>query len=189
MYASGNLDAADRPLDKHAVNGMVNLGEFMHVLSQLTVEVVRKDNTVDPDLEVYDLIVSTVSSTANLSLDSAKLSVEDGNSASYRFITGTPILLTNIPASGYTAFFFPGTEDNVFITITVGKGATTVTRSYPVSAFINVDNENQDVRLERAKRTTLRIEIAGIPVQDAELDLKATLSEWNQKGNFVVNVK
>lgn len=188
MVASGNMDADDRPLDKHTVNGLVNLGEFRHVLSQLTVEVVRKDNTVDPAIQVFDLIVSTVSSSGNLSLDDAQLSVADGNAATYRFIN-TPTPLTSIPASGYTAFFFPGTQDNVFITIVVGTPITNITRSYPISAFINVNGGEQDIVLERAKRTTVRIEVAGIPVQDAELNLKATLSEWNQKGDFVVNVK
>lgn len=189
MYASGNLEAASRPLNKLAPAGKVDLGEFMHVLSQLTVEVVRKDNNVDADLMIYDLTVSTNSTAGALSLRDGDLQVADGAAASYRFIE-TPVLLTGFPAGGFTSFFYPGTEDDVQVSIVIGKGTTTVTRSYPVSSFRNVNDENLSVTLERAKRTTLRIEIAGIPVQDGlELNLKATLSEWNQKGDFVVNVK
>jgi len=189
MVASGNMDAIDRPLNKLAIDGMVNLGEFRHVLSQLTVQVVRKDNNVDAELLVNNLTVSTESSIASLTLDSANLEVTPDNEVSYKYISD-PILLTNVASGGYTALLFPGTQDDVWVSIEVGKGGSWVTRSFPVSSFINVDPDNPDVALERAKKTTLKIEIAGIPVQNSlQLDLKATLSEWNQKGDFVVNIK
>lgn len=189
MYASGNFDTETRPLNKQVLDGKVDLGEFTHVLSQLTVEVVRKDNNVDPALMVYDLTVSTNATTGSLSLRNGDLYVSDGLASSYRFID-TPVLLTSFPAGGFTSFFYPGTEDDVQVEIVIGKSPTSVTRSYPVSAFRNVNDENLGVTLERAKRTTLRLEIAGIPVQDgAQLNLKATLSEWDQRGDFVVNVK
>lgn len=190
MYASGNVNAAETPYNK--LSGKVNLGEFRHIMSRLTVEVVPQQG-MNPAIRISNLTVSTSSHEASFFLAQGDegLSVIDTPTNNFTYtLVNTPPFAT-IPVSE-TVQLFPGTEETVRIMIGLIDTSTnnSIDQVFLISSFDNITNSGEPLTLERAKNTTLRIEIASVPVREDEdqIILKGTLTDWNEKGNFGIHI-
>ncbi|MCD7900708.1 MAG: fimbrillin family protein [Bacteroides sp.] len=184
MYASNNTN----PQPYNKTNPLVDLGQFKHALSQLTIEVVAGEN-MPSSMRVSNLSVTTPARTASLSLP-------DGDNGLQ--ITTASIPYTGTLANGLVDFqnglitnwlyLFPGTQDVTEISITLVDTATnqTFSRDYMMSFFIN--EMNDPILLERAKNTTLRmiVEVTEVENPTLTLSLQGLITDWVDKGNFGV---
>lgn len=190
MYASGNVDAATTPYNK--LSGKVNLGEFRHIMSRLTVEVVAADG-MNPAIRVSNLSVTTTSHSAQFFLAQGDegLVVLDTPANTFTFnLVNTPPFAT-IPVSNMISLF-PGTEETVRIYIGLIDTSTNdaIDQVFLMSSFENITQSGVPLALERAKNTTLRIEVSSVPVREDEdqIILKGTLTDWNERGNFGIHI-
>ncbi len=191
MYASGNVNAETTPYNK--LSGKVNLGEFKHIMSKLTVEVAAQDG-MNPNIVVNNLAVRTTTHQALffMELGDSGLSTLDtpDEPFSYTLVDG-PTPFVN-PSISHTMFLFPGTEESVRIAIGLVDTTTgsSIDQVFLVSSFNNLTNSGEPLTLERAKNTTLRIEVNSVPVREDEdkIILRGTLTDWNQKGNFGIHI-
>jgi len=190
LYASSNETAATTPYNK--VSKRVNLGQFKHALSQLTVKVVA-DPTMDPSIRIGSLRVSTPYSTAQLYLPGGDNGLYVADQAAQDFVytlisTGTVFGTQGITK---TVLLFPGTQDYTKISIDLISTDNTLTtsRSYMVSYFHDDVDPNIPLALERGENTILTITVKGQSVDTTDIELTGTLSPWNYKGDFGITIK
>lgn len=186
MYASGNTDP--QPFNK--TNGTVQLGEFRHLLSKLTVRVVA-DPDMDETIEVYNLTVSTNSRSASFPLYSGDdgLTVIPAPQEYVATLIQDNIHFKTQPFSK-TIFLFPGTEDDVKISI--GLVDTSNSNEYSTSFMMSyfVDPSGAEVTLERAKNTVLTINVVNVGIQnpDRNIQLEGTIKDWDFRGDFQIDI-
>ncbi len=187
MYASGNTNP--QPYNKN--RGTVSLGEFRHILSKLTVRVVA-DNDMSPNIEISRLAVST-------NLRSASFPLYGGDDA--LIVTPAPERYEAVLISGNTHFktqpfsstmhLFPGTQDDVQISITLvdTSNGTSFSADYMVSFFTNT--EGTAVTLERAQNTVLTLNVLTVGVQnpDRNISLEGAITDWDYRGDFGVSIQ
>jgi len=190
LYASANENAETTPYNK--ISKRVDLGQFKHALSQLTVEVVA-DSTMDATMQVNSLRVSTYRRTAALNLLEGDNGLIVGENADSEFVytlvsTNTPFKTQKISK---TVLLFPGTQDVTKISIDLFStgNPTTVSKEYMVSYFQDNLNPNEPLTLERGKNTILTINVKGKNVNTTDIELQGTLSPWNSQGNFGITIK
>ena len=188
MYASNNVN----PQPYNKVDSVVDLGEFRHALSQLTVKVIAGDG-LPSTIKVNKLSVSTTATVANLFLPLG----DDGLIVTY----GTDYF-TNELVGGTTDFqngviqqslyLFPKTQDVTMVSITLvdtSNANNTFEGSYMMSYFES-DNLGEEIKLERAKNTLLEItvEITNIENPNTEIDLKGKITPWIDGGDFSIGI-
>ncbi len=186
LYASANGTAATTPYNKDSKR--VNLGEFRHALSQLTVKVVA-DTIMDPSIRINSLRVSTPKDKAAWILpdgDNGLLLLEDAEEDFVYNLISSGSVAFDSGGTTHTVLLFPGTEDVTQISIELFStdNPTTVYKEYMVSYFQSILDPEEPIRLERGKNTILTITVKGINVVTDEIELKGTLSPWNDKGDF-----
>lgn len=187
MYASNNLN----PQPYNKTTGAVNLGEFMHALSQLTIEVIA-DPGMSETIEVSDLTVSTTARSATLMLTTS-------DNALSVYSADVPYVASLV--SGLTSFvnqdivrrvlLFPGTEDETQISITLidTSNLQVFTGNY-MASFFQSDTPGQPITLQRAKNTVLRIYVRNIGVEnpDQDIQLQGIVTEWDERGNYRIPI-
>jgi len=187
MYAAGNATAAQTPYDKHSEK--VHLGEFRHVMSKLTIEVIAEEG-MNPDTRIHNLQVSTTRSRGILSMQNGLMAAGEDKNFTYSLISGIEDFR---PMLADTVLLFPETENDITIMISVGTGNPddVVDISYSMSSFKNLENEGEELKLEAGKNTVLRIRVSGVPVREEDdmIKLEGILSEWIYKGDFGVIIQ
>lgn len=191
MYAMGNTSPIAGPHWK-SERAAVNLGQFKHVLSQLTVQVVG-DPAMSPTIVISNLEVSTTNENATFDLtkgdDGFALTGLDGEYFAYEMVQqATPFLN---PSFSKTILLYPGTEEVTKISITLMDQAhpnSSVTKSYMMPYFQNITNIGSPVTLERGVNTILQIYVKSINVVDSDIDLLGQVSDWNYGQNFGVTI-
>ncbi len=186
LYASNNSAAI--PFNKDS--RQVDLGQFRHALSQLTVVVVA-DESMAPNIQLSSLRVSTPKTIANLFLTLPD-SILVGENAEQDFIH--TLASGNIPFKDQeirqTILLFPGTEDYTKITIDLYSTTdpTTTSKEYMVSYFQDDTNPNESIKLERGKNTILTIKVKSRGINSTDIELDGTLSNWNYQGDFGITI-
>ena len=175
----------------------VDLGDFKHMMSQLTVEV-RADGGMQGNIVITDLHVRTPRRSGSLSLvDSEWINQTDGSPFTYRLFpeTGTTETAFQSAPVSKTVLLFPGSEDVTTISITLlDKGASTPTpymREFMMPFFPNIDPASTEtMKLEQGMNTTLRLTVKniGIPTPTTDINLEGVLSDWNERGKFGVTI-
>lgn len=186
MYASNN--SAFQPYNK--TSGVVNLGEFRHVLSKLTVEVIANPE-MSASIVVTNLSVSTPMRTGDFLLyggDEA-LTVYPADINYIATLASGSVEFKNQPLSN-TMLIFPGIQDQVLVSITLVDTSNGLDYSadFMVSFFTNSSNE--PVILERAKNTVLRIYVSNVGVDDPDrnIQLEGVLTDWDYRGDFGISI-
>ena len=186
LYASANDTSTIVGYSKIPTVPVVNLGEFRHALSKLTIELVA-DTSMPAQIEVTSLKVATKKKSAQywLQLGDNGLSVtNDDDNFIYDVVsTATQFKNNSIRKAMY---LFPGTEDYTEITLELFDGIITFSRTYLMSFFQT--GTDLPVKLEAGKNTTLRLTVKGIPTAGGEISLQGSLTGWNQRGEFGVNI-
>lgn len=191
MYASNNT--GPQPYSKNKPE--VDLGEFRHALSQLTINVIAGDNLPD-NIKVSNLTVRTLATTASLVLP-----LGDEGLVVSTLDEGPPF--ENVLVGGITDFqndiitrkmmIFPGVEDytGVGITLLDTNNGQAFEARYMMSFFENVNSAGEPVRLERAKNTTLEIwvNITDVENPNETLELKGKITPWIDGGDFGIIIE
>lgn len=189
MCASGNTNL--QPYNK--TSGTVNLGEFQHALSQLTIQVEPATN-MPSTIRITGLTVSTQARSGSLLLyrgvDGISPNLTTGNPLEITLVTGSvDFSHQNIVRS---QLLFPGTEDYTQISISLVDTATqsTLSRTYQMSYFAN-DVEGEPIRLQRGKNTVLRIIVSVVNVEnpDEAIVLNGSITDWNYQGRYGVTIQ
>lgn len=185
MYATANTNHtaySKTPLQS------VNLGEFQHAFSQLTVEVFA-DPGLNPDVRLTNLSVKTSKRSTSFDLATGTLyEPADEDNFVYNIVTEETQLSSSNPI-GKTVFLLPGTEDVTEISIGLKDNVVFTSHDFMMSFFQNVSNNQEPLLLERGKNTTLRIIVKSTNISTEQVDLQGVLSDWNQKGNFNLIIK
>lgn len=185
MYASNNT--ANMPHSK--TTGVVNLGEFRHALSQLTIKV-NAAAGLPPKITVSRLAVSTSYGTADLFLPEGDNGLKPLKGATYEavLLDGSTGLASTISR---TLLLFPGTEDETKISIAIydTEIGNYFTGNYMLSVFQS-DKLGQPILLEPGKNTELRItvNIADLQNPSAPIGLKGRITDWDYKGHFNIGI-
>ena len=190
LYASNNLT----PQAYNKNNSTVNLGEFMHLLSQLTVEVIAQNN-MSPTIRLSELTISTKATSGTFNLlegeNSLNVDVLQGNPQRIPFVSGQ-VDFRN-PKASYTQLLFPETESYTEISIGLIDTSNNFTfnRSYMMSYFQNDNGLREPITLQRGKNTLLRIQVNGIGVDDPDLNisLSGIITDWNDQGRYGVTIE
>jgi len=187
LYSAGNANAELTPYNKHSE--VVDLGEFQHALSQLTIQVIAGNN-MNPDVRVTKIEVYTANGSGQLNIQDGEINVLE-NDLTYSLASD---LVPFIPDSlSQTVLLFPGTEDRMRVNISLHIEGTEqrADLSYAMSSFNNITHNGEDLVLERGRNTILKLRISGVPVQeDDELNqLDGILSEWIYKGDFGITIQ
>lgn len=185
MYASNNT--AYIPHNK--TTGVVDLGEFRHALSQLTINV-KAAQGLPTQITVSNLTFSTSYGTANLYLPLGEFGLVPVEGATY-----TDVLLDTSTslASPITRdlLVFPGTEDKTQISITLFDTETqyTFTGEYMIS-FFQSDTPGQPILLEQGKNTVLNITVDKINVENPSttINLNGRITDWTYMGHFNIGI-
>lgn len=185
MYASANATASTTPHSKSSLQA-VDLGEFRHALSKLTVEVVG-DVSMNPDVKLTSLSVKTSKRIATFYLPTNTL-LDPAEGEYIYTLVSEHTQFSSTDTVRHTVFLFPGTEDVTEISIGLTDNVVFTSHDFMMSFFQNVSNVGQPLLLEQGKNTTLRLRVKGTTVTNMEIELKGTLSDWNQKGNFGITI-
>ena len=182
MYATANVTSISNPYSKTPLQ-TVNLGEFQHALSKLTVEVVG-DPSMNPDIRLSNLSVKTNKRSTSFDLTSGMLhDPVSENNFIYNLVSSST-QFSSVDTIRKNVFLFPGTEEVTEISVGLTDNSVFVSHDFMMSFFQNVTNVGHPLLLKRGKNTTLRIKVKGTNVTNVEIDLKGVLSDWNQQGNF-----
>ena len=189
MYASNNVN----PQPYNKVDSVVDLGEFRHALSQLTVKVIAGVG-LPANIKVNKLLVRTTATVANLFLplgDDGLVVTYGTNYFTNELVSGTTDFQNGVIQQ--SLYLFPGTQDVTQISITLIDTSNinnTFEADYMMSFFENETNLNEPVTLQRAKNTLLEItvEITDIENPNEEIDLKGKITPWINGGDFGVNI-
>ena len=173
----------------------VELGEFQHALSQLTVEIAAGSD-MNANIVITRLTVSTTQRTGVISLadGSVEFSEPSENPYTYTLISNDNGVAFKTQSFSRTMLLLPTTEDVTQISLTLrdlgDQSDNRYDYNYLVPFFPNVNDPSQTLKLVQGKNTTARILVESVGVQDpgVELDLKGVLSEWNQHGKFGVTI-
>lgn len=186
LYASANDTSAMVAYSKSPTVPVVNLGEFKHVMSQLTVELAA-DPSMPDNIVVTSLKVNTGVKTATYRLEDADNGLFPTEDEGFIYdIVSSTTSFKNQPISK-TVLLYPGTEDVTEVSIELSDGnLISFSRTYLMSFFQNTNPA--PLVLERGKNTTLRLTVQGIPAAGGEINLQGVLSGWNERGNFGINI-
>lgn len=186
MFASNN--STFQAYNKNS--GVVNLGEFRHILSKLTIQVVA-DAGMSETIVISNLSVSTPMRSGSYQLFGGDngLTVQSADVNYVATLASGNVGFKSQPFTN-TMFLFPGTQDDVEVSITLvdTSNSQSYTGNYMVSFFTNSSNE--PILLERAKNTVLTINVHNIGVEDPNrnIQLEGTLKDWNYQGNFGISI-
>lgn len=191
MFASANATAATTPYRMNPKpSAPVDLGTFMHALSQLTVKVVA-DPSMNPKVKLTSLKVHSTRTSATLSLPDGASGLTVSNTAgnyTKTLVNGT----TNITTAGssYTSLLLPGTEDYITVEITLADQNLTYQQTYAISDFENSADPLADIILEMGKKTELTITVKGVKVEQptTQIHLLGTLLDWDPIGDLGVTI-
>lgn len=188
MYASNNVN----PQPYNKIDSVVDLGEFRHALSQLTVKVIAGDG-LPSTIKVNKLSVSTTATVANLFLPLG----DDGLIVTYgaEYFTNELVGGTTDFQNGViqqSLYLFPKTQDVTMISITLvdtSNTNNTFEGNYMMSYFES-DNLGEEIKLERAKNTLLEItvKITNVENPNTEIDLKGKITPWIDGGDFSIGI-
>lgn len=188
LYASANDTSTMVGYSKSPTVPVVDLGQFRHALSQLTIEV-HGAASMPSNIVITSLKITTHRRSALLNLqrgDNGLMLSTDEELFIYTIISSYTAFKSS-PISE-TVLLFPGTEDITEISISLFDGGIIeFSRTYMMSYFVP-SQVSEPLTLERGKNTTLRLTVEGIPTAGGEISLQGVLSDWNQKGNFQVNI-
>lgn len=185
MYASNNT--AYIPHNK--TTGVVNLGEFRHALSQLTINIDAAPG-LPSKIKVSNLTVSTPYSTANLYLPLGEFGLIPVPGVTFfnELLNVDTSLASTISRE---LLLFPGTEDATQISVTLHDtdSGYRFTGNYMIS-FFQSDAPGQPILLEQGKNTVLRITVNLIDLEkpSEKIDLKGRITDWSYKGHFNIGI-
>jgi len=189
MYASVNATAADYPYSKadQDINySTVNLGEFRHALSQVSVRVTA-DASMNPDVELVGVQLKTTRPFATLDLlggDTGLLVGTDRQDFVWDLLSGASYAFYSADYTGL-AMFYPGTEADTSLLITLQDGPLTVTWEFGVEEFL-IGSTTDAVTFRRAQRAELVVTVRGVDVinpNDA-VTLQGILADWVDRGDY-----
>lgn len=186
MYASNN--SAPQPYNKRS--GVVQLGQFKHILSKLTVQVVADEN-LSNSIVVNNLNVSTNYRSASFFLygNDDDLDVIPATERYVATLISGNVHFKDQPVSN-TMLIFPGIHDDVEISITLldQSNGISYTADFMFSFFVN--DSNEPVELIRAENTLLTINVLNVGVENPErnIQLKGAITDWNFQGNFGIAI-
>ncbi len=186
MYASNN--ASYIPYNRDSL--VVNLGQFRHALSQLTVKVVA-DPTANPSLLLKDLSIHTRKKTAILELLEGDQGIYLGANEDFTYqVETTPVDFGQNEAS-YTVMLFPGSEPFTTISLTIQDGILSFPYEFAFSDFSNTDDSSVPLALQRGRNTVLTITIKGTQVEqpDDSHHLTGIVSDWKYQGSLGVTIE
>ncbi|MCD8260581.1 MAG: fimbrillin family protein [Bacteroides sp.] len=186
MYASNNYNPV--PLSK--TDTIVDLGEFRHALSQLTIEVVP-DTVSNPAIRIESLLVESGHTTATLDLfdgDSGPV-LADNTLFTYQVITSATAF--NPTSFSQTVLLYPGTEATTRVYIKFTDGPFSVDGWYPLPDIPNLTTEGTRLILEQGINTMLTFTVKSTSVQnpDENIVLEGQLTDWKDKGEYQVIVQ
>ncbi|MCD7935816.1 MAG: fimbrillin family protein [Tannerellaceae bacterium] len=188
LYASNNNVAATSPYSK--TDSIVDLGEFQHVLSQVTLEVVA-GTPMNPAIRLDSLIVETTRTTATLDLINGDLAIDPpaGETVRYELVT-TSTAFHTAPYSK-DILMFAGNELYTRVYVRFSDGPFFVRGWYNVSDFVNIETDANDLVFRRAENTTLRFTVVSTPVDQPEtaIHLQGQLTDWNQRQDLTVTIQ
>lgn len=190
MVASNNVTAATTPYSKVG-KPIVDLGEFQHALSQLTVRVTPGTN-MNPEVRLESLIVRTTVTSGTIDLlqnvvDGLTVNPA-GTAFEYELVTAT----TNF-ANTYVAnvILFPGSEANTEIYVKFSDRYFTVDGTYAVTDFENVnDPGNYNITFQQGVNSTLQFTVVGTLVEEPNenIHLQGQLTDWDQRQDLGVTI-
>lgn len=200
MFASNN--ASHTPYSKDPItesNGTyvsptVDLGEFRHALSQLTVEVVS-DEGMNPNIVITELTVETTHRSATISLADGSVLLGEPGEIPYVYTLISSDTPFNTEAFSRTVLLIPGTEDVTKISISLRDAGSetdiTYDWSFMMPFFTNIDpSSTETLKLEQGMNSTARIRVksVGVPTPTEEIELRGVISGWNERGKFGVTI-
>ncbi len=192
MYASNNETAETTPYTKAMGDNPVDLGEFRHATSKITVKVLAGDN-MNPDVRIESLIVATPFRTATLDLLAGDngLTVAPEVPDSFKYVivdTSTRFDQTDFTRDIY---LFPGTEDGTMVYLKLSDGYFSVEGWYAVAAFENENTGLGDLEFLQGENTILTFTVVGTLVQNPNdaIVLQGLLTDWKEKGEYEVNIQ
>ncbi len=188
MYASNNTTAAGNPYKK-SDGTVVDLGEFRHALSKVTLEVVAGEN-MNPDIRLAELTVTTGYPTATLDLlaGDSGLALGAAGSFTYSVVTASTAFATTFSKE---LFFFPGTDASTTVSVKFTDGYFSVSYTYTVADFTNIIAGGSALTFERGMNTTLRFTVVGTLVQEPadNMVLQGLLTDWYENGDLELNIE
>lgn len=187
MFSAGNATAESTPYNKHSE--VVDLGEFQHALSQLTIQVIAGQN-MNPNVRVNSLQVYTANGGGSLNIQTGETQVSEMD---WTYALAADMVPFQPDSLSQTVLLFPGTEDRMRVRISLGVEGTNqwIDMNYAMSSFNNITHNGEDLVLEKGRNTILKLRIAGVPVQeeDDQIQLEGILSEWIYKGDFGITIQ
>ncbi|MCD8167056.1 MAG: fimbrillin family protein [Bacteroides sp.] len=186
MCASNNSSPV--PLSK--TDTIVDLGEFRHALSQLTVEVVP-DTVSNPAIRITSLLVESGHTNATLDLfdgDSGP-TLTDNTLFTYQVINIATAF--NPTPFSKTVLLYPGTEASTRVYIRLMDGPFPVEGWYPLPDIPNLTTGGTGLTLEQGVNTTLTFTVKSTSVQNPNenIDLEGQLTDWKEMGEYQIIVQ
>ncbi len=185
MYASNNATASATPYSK-SDQVAVDLGQFRHALSQVSVRV-KADASMNPGVRLTDVQIKTTRPFATLDLlagDTGLTVSNDQQEFVCNLLSGGNV---DFRTTDYTDLdlFYPGTEGVTSLIITLKDGPVTVEKEFPVSQFL-IGNTQTSVAFRRAERAELVVTVVGVDVihPDEQVSLQGLLLPWVDRGAY-----
>lgn len=185
LYASNNTKLTSY---KKTMKTAVDLGEFKHALSQLTLKITA-DEISDVQLTKLQVVTRNGEATLDLLKGDNGLTIGRNKVFTYDLVSSAQDIIETDYKE--TVLLYPTTEAVTHVVLQL-KEKTASGQSYdyqyPVSVFKNNENPDKPITLERAKNTTLSIHVKGKPITAAAFLLSATLTDWKYMGQFGINI-
>lgn len=189
MYASVNATAADNPYSKadQGTNyNTVNLGEFRHALSQVSVRVTA-DASMNPAVRLMGVQPKTTRPFATLDLlrgDTGLTVLPDQQNFVWDLYSGGSYNFNDDDYTGL-AMFYPGTEGDTSLIVTLEDGPITQTWEFDVDEFL-ISNTQNSVTFRRAQRAELIVTVKGVDVihPNDQVTLQGVLADWVDRGDY-----
>lgn len=185
LYASNN--GALTPYTK-SMNVPVDLGEFKHAMSQLTLKVIHPDPPVGSNIQMNSLKVATNAHIATLDLTQGDNGLI-ADSQEEKFVY--TLVDNNRPITGAgfteTVLLFPGTEEVTQVAIELidlNNTSNSYQGTFLMSFFQNDADPEAPVTLNRGQNTVLTIKVDAVDVNNTEISLQGQLRDWVDGGDF-----
>lgn len=184
LYATDSVAVPHSKLDS-----LVNLGEFRHALSKITIQFVGND-TVNPDIRLEELVLKNAYKSAHLDLLAGDngLSLHPVDTFTYTLINQTTDFISN--SFSQDLFLFPGTQDETTLRVKLSDGYFEFDSIYPISSFKNLTTSGP-ITFERGVHTILTFTVIGTTVQQPDnlIVLLGQLTDWEDQGNYMIGIK
>lgn len=186
MVASNNtVPTVYRKTDKLPVD----LGEFSHLLSKLTVNVVRHEDGYNTAIRLtgLTLTIPSLKVTHDIMLGQTTAAVVESATPITDVIINSS---TSIGTGGvsHMRHLMKECADELKLKIKLTDGIFTFEQEYSLADFTK-EGGSGTVGLKPGEHTVLTFKVKSVPVTDPlEIELKAKITEWKDKGKYVVGI-